>query len=162
MRKIALFCGRARASNVAGMEFRIEEARTALGRKEMKSASRAVLLLLAMVAASGVAQQSTTFKVKHSSTTEKAPPKAHATLAKTKGPETASAANSKDLQSIEHEKVASPARSGANKTPALKPVKDKPNPPINFSGTGGTKTAGMTRQNANPYAGRLKQKYSHQ
>jgi hypothetical protein len=132
-----------------------------LGMKNVRY-SLAAALLPVVLSVIGMAQQTTTFKVKHS-TVEKAPKKEPIVLGKTKGPETASAANSKDLQTIEREKVtASSSRSAVNKTPALKSVKDKPNPPINFTGTGGTKSAGLNRQNANPYAGRLKQKYSHQ
>jgi hypothetical protein len=44
----------------------------------------------------------------------------------------------------------------------MKLAKDKPNPPINFNGNGGTKSAGMTNQGANPYKGRLRQKHAHQ
>jgi hypothetical protein len=146
-------------------EFRIKEAGTrlgitALGTKEMRFWPAAGLLLV-VCAASGLAQQSNTFKVRHSSPPEKSAKKQPVILAKTKGPDSAASANSKDLQSIEHEKVTT-SHSGANKTPALKPIKDKPSPPMNFGGTSSTKSSGMTHQNANPYAGRLKQKYSHQ
>jgi hypothetical protein len=162
IRKIPVFCGRVHASNESDPEIGSKKAAIQLGIKKEVKLGSVLMLLLVVCTASGRGQQSTTFKVKHSSTSEKASPKAPVMTPKTKGSETASAANSKDLQSIEHEKPQAPARAGANKTPALKPVKDKPNPPINFSGAGGTKSAGMTRQNANPYAGRLKQKYAHQ
>src|SRR5216684_2111277 len=65
-------------------------------------------------------------------------------------------------------KASAPSRSAGKRTPgmapALKPAKekDKPNPPINFHGTGGSKSPGMTNQGTNPYKGRLRQKHSHQ
>ena len=127
--------------------------------------SLAVAVLVASVSASSLAQQNQTFKVKHSAT-EKAP-KSSLPIGKKAGPATASAANAKDLQTLEHQtaRAAAPSRSGAKRTPgkasALKPVKDKPNPPINFGGSGGGKNAGMTNQSSNPYKGRLKQKHAH-
>jgi len=127
--------------------------------------SLAVVVVVASVSVGSLAQQSQTFKVKHSAT-EKAP-KSSVPIAKTAGPATASAANAKDLQALEHQtaRASAPARSGAKRTPgkasALKPVKEKPNPPINFGGSGGGKNAGMVNQGANPYKGRLKQKHAH-
>jgi hypothetical protein len=119
------------------------------------------------ISVSGLAQQNNTFKVKPSHSAEKAP-KTSVPIGKTAGPATASAANSKDLQTLEHQTVKSsaPSRSAGKRTPgtasALKPVRDKPNPPINFGGTGGGKSAGMANQGANPYKGRLRQKHVHQ
>ena len=81
------------------------------------------------------------------------------------GAGTASASNSKDLQAVERETAKTPAssRSAGKKTgAALKPVKDKPNPPINFGGNGGAKGPGTVSQGSNPYKGRVKQKHSHQ
>lgn len=76
----------------------------------------------------------------------------------------AASANAKSLQGVEHEsaKSSAPVHSAAKKTgtSTLKPVKDKPNPPINFGGTGGGKQAGMVNQGPNPYKGRLKQKHA--
>jgi hypothetical protein len=124
--------------------------------------SRAVAIAVLGISVSGFAQKNDTFKVKRSSP-EKA--KKSAPIGKTGSSSTASASASKDLQTIERQTAKSPApsRSAAKNAPrassALKPVKDKPNPPINFGGTG-TKNAGMHNQGANPYRGRLKQKAS--
>ena len=126
----------------------------------------AIAVALVGISVSALAQQNSTFKVKHSAP-EKAPKKS-APIGKTAAtPATASAANAKDLQNLEHQtaKASAPSRSAGKKTPgtasALKPVKDKPNPPINF-GKGGGKSAGTTNQGTNPYKGRLRQKHSHQ
>jgi hypothetical protein len=127
--------------------------------------SLAVAVVLVGISVGGLAQQNNTFKVKRS-----APEKAlkSAPIGKTAGPATGTAANSKELQTLEHQtaKASAPSRSAGKRTPgtasALKPVKDKPNPPINFGGTGGGKSAGSTKQGSNPYAGRLKQKGAHQ
>ena len=126
--------------------------------------SLAVAVVLVGISVSGLAQQNETFKVKRSAP-EKAPKKS-APIGTTAGPATASGANSKQLQSLERQSARGYASRSAKKaTPgtsaALKPVKDKPNPPINFGGTGGGKNAGMTNQGANPYKGRLRQKRSH-
>ena len=43
---------------------------------------------------------------------------------------------------------------------AIKPVKNKPNAPINFGGSGG-KGGLSSNGSSNPYRGRLKQKGSH-
>jgi cytoskeletal protein RodZ len=126
--------------------------------------SLAVAIVVAGMSVGLVAQQSDTFKVKRS-TPEKAP-KSNASVAKTAGPGTASAASSKDLENLEHQtaKSTAPPRSGGNKTPKPTLVKDKPTPPINFGGTSGkgSNTAGMTSQSPNPLNGRLKQKSTHQ
>jgi len=129
-----------------------------------------VLVVLAGISVSGLAQQNNTFKVKHPAP-EKAP-KASVPMGKTAGPATASAANAKNLQAIEHQTAKTTATSGAagkpsgsavKKTaPALKPVKEKPNPPINFSGTGGGKSAGTASPGSNPRKGRVRQKHAHQ
>jgi len=129
--------------------------------------SWAFAVVLVGISVSGWAQQNKTFKVKPSGT-EKAP-KSSASLPRGKaaGPATSSSANAKDLQNLEHQtaKSSAPSRAAVKKTPgtgpALKPVKDKPNPPINFGAAGG-KSAGAANQGANPYKGRLKQKHSHQ
>jgi hypothetical protein len=125
--------------------------------------SLAVVVVLAGIGVSGLAQQNQTFKVKRSAP-EKAPRKT-ASIGKAATPATASGATSRDLQALEHQtaKSSAPPRVAAKKTPAsasvLKPAKDKPNPPINFGGTGGGKSAGLTTQSSNPYKGRLKQKH---
>jgi hypothetical protein len=109
----------------------------------------------------GSAQQTDTFKVK------KLPPeKAPRTIVptgKAAGSATASSANAKDLQTLEHQTAHTTKPTGSTSSkktgPALKPVKDKPNPPINFGGTS-AKSTGMTNQSSNPYRGRLRQKHS--
>jgi hypothetical protein len=130
--------------------------------------SWAIAVVLVGISVSGWAQQNKAFKVKPSGTAKAPKSSVAVSRAKTAGPATGSAANSKDLQTLEHQtaKSSAPPRSAAKRTPgtgsALKPVKDRPNPPINFSGTGGGKSAGTTSQGSNPYKGRLKQKHSHQ
>ena len=149
--------GSARASNKRWLEVR-EPGIPGRGLKMMRS-SLAVAVVLAGLSVSGLAQQNNKSKVKP--THEKAA-KQSAPLGKTAGPATASAANAKSLQTAEHQsgRVPASSRSGGKKTAsALKPVKDKPNPPINFSGTGGGKGGGGA-SGANPYKGRLKQKGS--
>jgi len=128
--------------------------------------SLAVAVVVASISVSGLAQQNGKLKVKNS-TTEKAP-KSSVAVAIPAASAKGSGANAKDLQSLERQTAKSSAasQSAGKKTPgtapALKPVKDKPNPPINFGGTGGGKKAGMTNQSANPYKGRLKQKRASQ
>ena len=119
------------------------------------------------ISVSGWAQQTSngTFKVK------KSPPekttKSSAPITRTPKTATSSSANARDLKTLENQtnKTAT-AKTPGTKTPgksaALKPVKDKPNPPMNFNGTSGSKTPGMTNRGANPYAGRLRQKHTHQ
>jgi hypothetical protein len=127
--------------------------------------SLAVAVVLVCISVSGLAQQGNTLKVKRSAP-EKAPKKS-APIVTTASPATAAGANSRELQSLERQsaKGSASSRTLGKKTPgtsaALKPVKDKPNPPINFAGTGGGKNAGMANQGANPYKGRLRQKRSH-
>jgi hypothetical protein len=134
--------------------------------------SFAVAVVLAGISVNGLAQQENTFRVKPSHSAAKAPKKSAPIGNTAASPATASAATSKDLQNLEKQTAKSSAPSGASgkKTPgtapALKPAKDKPNPPINFGGTGGGKRAGTTNkgtnQSANPYQGRLRQKNDHQ
>jgi hypothetical protein len=128
--------------------------------------SLAVAVVLAGISVSGVAQQNNTFKVKPSAH-EKAPRKASVPIGRTAAnPSKASDANAKDLQALERQtaKSSAPSRSAGKRAPgtasALKPVKDKPNPPIKFGGTGG-KSVGSAKSGSNPYAGRLKQKGTH-
>lgn len=124
------------------------------------------LVALVGISVSGLAQQNNTFRVKRSAP-EKAPKQA-APIAKTAGPASSSAATSKDLNNIEHQtaKASAPSKSAGKRTPgsagALKPIKDKPNPPIKFGGAGGGKSPGMTNQGSNPYKGRLRQKHARQ
>ena len=128
--------------------------------------SFAVAVVVAGIGVSGLAQQNNTLKVKHSAT-EKAP-KSSVSVAMPAAPAKGSGANAKDLQTLERQTAKSSAASpsAGKKTPgtapALKPVKDKPNPPINFGGTGAGKKSGMANQSVNPYKGRLKQKRAGQ
>jgi len=120
---------------------------------------------------SGLAQQSGngTIRVKPSHSPAKAP-KMSTPVGKTAGSATASSANAKDVQTLERQtgKSSAPSRVAGKRTPgmapALKPAKekDKPTPPINFHGNGGSKSPGMTNQGTNPYKSRLKQKHAHQ
>lgn len=130
--------------------------------------SLAVAVVLAGISVNGLAQQKNTFKVKPLNAAEK-PAKMNAPMGKTAAmPATASAAASKDLQSLERQsaKASAPSRSAIKKTPraasALRPAKDTHNPPINFGGASGGKSAGMSNQGKNPYKGRLRQKHAHQ
>src|ERR1700731_2542300 len=131
--------------------------------------SLATVLVLG-ISVSGVSvcaagQTTATYKVKHTAPQKPAKSGSVAPLGKNAGSGSDFATNAKNLQAIEHEsaKSAAPTRSAA-KGPkagaAIKPVKDKPNPPINFNGASG-KGSGMNNQAANPYKGRLKQKHSH-
>jgi hypothetical protein len=122
--------------------------------------SLAVAVVLAGISVSGLAQQ--TFKVKRSAPEKSA--RKSAPIGKTASP-VASNSTSKELQTLERQtaKTSASSRSAGKRTPgagsALKPVKEKSNPPINFGGTGG-KSAGTTNQGTNPYKGRLKQKHA--
>jgi hypothetical protein len=77
----------------------------------------------------------------------------------------ASNSASKELQTLERQsaKTSASSRTAGKRTgtgSALKPVKEKSNPPINFGGTGGGKGGGKSNQGSNPYQGRLKQKHA--
>jgi len=126
----------------------------------------AVAVVVVGIGVSGLAQQNGSFKVKKSP--PERVPKSSVPIDKTaKSASASSTANAKDLQTLEHQtaKTAAPPRAAGAKTPAkapaLKPVKDKPNPPINFSGNS-AKSPGTTTQSSNPYKGRLRQKHAHQ
>jgi hypothetical protein len=134
----------------------------------MKSSFVAAIVLLGLCvgafAQSGAYNNSSPYKVKRS-TPQKAPKSSVVVpVGKSAGTGSASSTNAKDLQGIEHQTAKTSAqRSGGKKAPgsaAIKPVKEKPAPPINFNGTG-AKSAGTTNRAANPYGGRLKQKSSH-
>jgi hypothetical protein len=121
--------------------------------------SLAVAVVVAGISVSGLAQQ--TFKVKRSAP-EKAARKS-APVGKTASP-VASNSSSKELQTLERQtaKTSASSRSAGKRTgtvSALKPVKNKSNPPINFGGSGGGKGGGTSNQSSNPYKGRLKQKH---
>jgi len=117
--------------------------------------SLAVSVVIVAIAMSGFAQQNTILKVKPSPPEKPAKPSA----APIGGPASAASANARSLASIEHQTAKASVPRAAKKTPgALKPVKDKPNQPINFGGTNGGKRVGTTNQGASSYNGRLKQK----
>jgi hypothetical protein len=124
-----------------------------------------IAVVVVGISVSGLAQQNSAFRVKHSAPEK--PPKSTVPIGKTAASAKASTANSRELQALEHQTAKSsvPPRSAGKRAPgtapALKSVKDKPNPPINFGGTGGGKSAGSTRRGSDPYAGRLKQKRAH-
>jgi hypothetical protein len=131
--------------------------------------SWAVAIVVIMVSVACWAQQSDTFKLKKSPP-EKLP-RSLPVGNMTTGP-TAASANAKELQKLEQQtaKASEPAPSSAKKTLAstakpafaIKLEQDKPNPPINFGGTGGAKATGLVNQGPNPFAGRLKQKTAQQ
>jgi hypothetical protein len=120
-----------------------------------------VAVLLASAAVSGAAQQKNTFKVKPSHPEAKAP-KSSAPIGPTGSATSPAAASAKNLNAVEHQSLKSQTpKSAGKKSPALKPVKDKPNPPINFNGNG-AKASSPVNQGSNPYKGRLRQKHTRQ
>ncbi|MFI5114742.1 MAG: hypothetical protein ACHP7J_06310 [Terriglobales bacterium] len=124
--------------------------------------SWAVVVALVGMSLSGSAQQTNTFKVKHTAT--KAPKSTP--MGKTTASPTASTPASKELQGVERQTAKSAAIRSAGprptgKGPELKPAKDKPNPPINFGGTSAGKGARTTNKGSDPYKGRLRQKKTH-
>jgi hypothetical protein len=125
-----------------------------------------VAFLVAGISMSCMGQQNDAFSVQHAAY-EKAP-KSNLSAPGTPTPTTASTSTSKDLQNLEQQTAKVSASRSAGKSPGTAPAptlsKDKPNPPINFGGTGAkdpAKTAGMTKRTADPLAGRLKQKSAH-
>jgi hypothetical protein len=120
----------------------------------------AIGTLLVGINASGLAQQNGTFKVKP--TPPEKPAKQSAPIGKTGSATSASAANAKALKNTENlsGKGLGAAKTPAQKPATLKPVKDKPNPPINFSGASGGKGTGAAHQGSDPYRGRLRQKHA--
>jgi len=127
----------------------------------------AIGIVLAGLSVSGMAQQSNEFKVKHSSE-DKQKKTAALPIPKTAGAGSASSSNSKELQALEHQsaKTGNASHAGGNagkkSGPALKPVKDKPNPPINFNSSGAPKGSGGANGHADPNKGRVRQKGKHQ
>jgi hypothetical protein len=123
--------------------------------------SLAVAVLTASLSASGFAQQAP-YKVKPSHE-DKPAKSSSAPIGKTGGGTTASAENAKSLQSIEHQsgKGAASSKSAAKKPATLKPVKDKPNPPMNFGTTSGVKNSGKSTAGSSAYKGRVRSKGGH-
>lgn len=86
-------------------------------------------------------------------------------IGKSAGLGNSASANTKDLQALEHQTAKSSApRAGGKKASgaSIKPIKDKPNPPINLGSGGGASGGGLGHTGSNPYKGRLKQKYGRQ
>ncbi len=123
--------------------------------------SLVVTVLLVGISATGVAEQQK-FKVKH---TPPAKTKKVTVPAPKSSVGTSGGASSKDLQALEHQTAkSSMPRTAGKKSPgaaAIKPIKDKSNPPINLGGGGGA-SGGSGGRAGNPYKGRLKQKYGRQ
>jgi hypothetical protein len=120
--------------------------------------SLAVAVALVGISISGWAQQNKTYHKVKPSAHEKAPNKVPI---KAVTPATGSGSASKDLQNLEHQTARTTApRTARSNTSAstLKPVKNKPTPPINFGGTSNGKSVGKA-QSTNPYKGRLRQKH---
>jgi hypothetical protein len=139
----------------------------------MKFSSTTTVMLMASamaISVTGLAQQTSTLKVKHS-TPEKVKQSPPLSLGKTPGMgTTASAANAKDLQALEHQAAApkpgpssqtaakaSPQSPGKKSAAPLTPIKDKSNPPINFAASTAPKNSGLVTQGSNPYKGRLRE-----
>jgi hypothetical protein len=128
--------------------------------------SLAISVVVVGLSVSGLAQQNNTFKYKNPPPQKAAKQSAPINAPiKNTGPSSPAAANAKNLRSIEHQSGNTGPHAAKNtmpKTPALKPVKEKPNPPINFGGTngGGGKSSGTNHQGSNELQGRLKQKGS--
>lgn len=122
----------------------------------------AIAVMVLGLSVCGLAQQNE-FKVKHSSD-EKQKKSAAVPLPKSAGSASAASANSKQLQAIEREnaKASAPPHTAAKKpAPALKPVKSKPNTPINFGASGGAKGSSISNKNTNSYQSRVRQKRAH-
>lgn len=125
--------------------------------RKMKSLVAAAVLICGL-SVSGFAQQQTTFYKGKKSSTQK-PAKSAAIAPPMKA--TTQNSSAKDLQLAERQsaKSAGSTHQPKQKAPVVKPIKDKPTPPMVFNGTGPKATGGLN-QSANPYRGRLKQKNS--
>ena len=124
----------------------------------------AVAIVVAGISLSGIAQEKSTFRAKHSPP-EKAAKPIPLPAGKSATVGTSAAANSKDLQTLERQTAKSsgaPHATGTKmpKTAGVKPIRDKSDPPIKVGSTGNA--SGLNHQGANPYKGRLKQKYNRQ
>jgi len=123
-----------------------------------------VALVVTAIGAIGLAQQSNTFKVKHSP--DKVKQSANLAVGTTHGQKTASAANAQALKATERQAAAKPASAakkgsassqaaGKKAAPALTPTKEKGNPSMNFNGSPSSKKPGLAAQGADPLKGRL-------
>lgn len=113
---------------------------------------------LAVVSATGLAQGTQTARVKRSHGDR---PNSAKSVVVGKTAPSSSEANLRRLEQ-QSTKLSAPARvkRTPGMTPALKTEKEKPTPPIRFSGAG-AKSPGTTAQGTNPYRGRLRQKSRH-
>ncbi len=124
----------------------------------------AVAILIAGMSLNGMAQETNTYKSKHPAPGKAAKP-APVPVGKSATVGTSSANNSKDLQTLERQTArtsVAPHTAGTKmpKTAAVKPIKDKSDPPIKVGNAGNAN--GLNHQSSNPYKGRLKQKYNRQ
>jgi len=124
---------------------------------------RSLLILTALlltVCASGEAQSNKEFRVKPTSPEVKAGHKAVA-ADKIAAPSKATARNLRDLerQSAKTKPIRRTQTQTRKQSVALKPQKQRANPPINFGKT--QSKAGGVDQGSNPYKGRLRQKRGH-
>ena len=126
--------------------------------------SLAVALVVTAMAVVGLAQQSNTFKVKHSP--DKVKQSANSPIKTTSAQKTASSANAQALKAAERQAAAKPASAakkgsassetaGKKSAPALTPAKEKANPSMNFNGNPSAKKPGLATQRADPLKGRL-------
>jgi len=133
--------------------------------------SLAVAFAWIAIGGSGLTQQSATFvKVKPSSS-EKVKQSAPLSVGRSTGPvTTASAANARDLQALEHHNAIKPLPSspttqkgssqpaGKKTAAALTPAKEK-NPPMNFGASLAPKDSGLEHKGADPLDGRLRKRH---
>jgi cytoskeletal protein RodZ len=126
------------------------------------------VMLVVISTGTGVFAQQKPYNIKHSGTDKE--PKSTVALPQASSARNTTASTSKELQNLETQTARSSAASSGKgksatgrttaKVSTIKPLADKPNPPINVGKTRGTKV-GTVNQSANPYNGRLKQKNSH-
>lgn len=126
--------------------------------------SLAVAVAVAGICLSGMAQEKNTFHAKHPPS-DKSAKKTSVPVGKSSTVGTSAAANSKDLQNLEHQTARSSAphasASKASRTATVKPLKENGNSPIRV-GAGSTTVGSKIHASSNPYKGRLKQKHARQ
>jgi len=113
--------------------------------------------VLAVVTATCSAQANPRPRVKHSQAG-----RTHSAKSVVAG-KSPSSSSSAELQRLEQQSAKVSAPPKVKRTPGtagLKAEKQKPTPPIRFSGNG-AKGPGTTNQGTNPYKGRLRQKGAH-
>ena len=114
---------------------------------------------LAVLTAICSAQGTQTPRIKHSQVDR---PKSAKSVVVAKTPPSSAEAN---LRRLEQQMTKLPAPQRAKRAPGTAPLlkadREKPTPPIRFSGAGnGAKGPSTTKQGTNPYRGRLRQKGS--